>query len=88
MQVLLRGVNMYVDAEEERLPSEDETIESVNDENADEQTVPPTRPAARNSSEMVSTDFDQNQCYVCFRTYKEDVLEKTEFNWIKCECDI
>ena len=58
-----------------------ESIESMNDENANEpQTVPPTRPVA-------STDFDQNQCCICFRTYEEDVLEKTEFNWVKCVCE-
>ena len=36
---------------------------------------------------MVSSDFDPNQCCVCFRTYEEDVLEETEFNWIKCVCE-
>ena len=36
---------------------------------------------------MIHTDFDPNQCCVCFRTYEEDVLEETELNWIKCVCE-
>ena len=45
------------------------------------------RPATKTCSEMVSSDFDPNQCCVCFRIYEEDVLEETKFNWIKCVCE-
>ena len=72
----------HVAAEEESLSSEDETV-NFGDE---PQTIPPTRAPSRMNLEMVSTDLDQNQCCVCFRTY-EDVLEETEFNWIKCVCE-
>ena len=68
----------HVAAEKESLPSEDEIV-NFGDE---PQTIPPTRAAS-----MVSTDLDQNQCCMCFRTYEEDVLEETEFNWIKCVCE-
>ena len=53
----------------------------------DERQTMSARPATRTCSEMVSSDFDPNQCCVCFRTYEEDVLEETEFNWIKCVCE-
>ena len=65
------------------MSSEDETM-NFGDE---PQTIPPTRAASRMNLEMVSTDLDQNQCCMCFRTYEEDVLEETEFNWIKSVCE-
>ena len=73
----------HVAAEEESLLSEDETV-NFGDK---PQTIHPTRAASRINLEMVNTDLDQNQCCVCFRTYEEDVLEETEFNWIKCVCE-
>ena len=30
--------------------------------------------------------FDKNQCCVCFRTYKEDVVEDTGLDWLQCAC--
>ena len=67
-------------AEEESLPSEDEA-------EIDELQTNSTTRASRTCTQTVSTDFDPNQCCVCFRKYEEDVLEETELNWIKCVCE-
>ena len=47
-----------VDSEDGTLQSEDETTES------DAEDV-----RAKGGSEIVSADFDQNQCSICFRMY-------------------
>jgi len=31
----------------------------------------------KSGSQIVSADVDQNQCCICFRTYKKDVQEET-----------
>ena len=33
-----------------------------------------------------STQQNNNQCCVCFRTYKEDQEEDTGFLWVQCVC--
>ena len=30
--------------------------------------------------------FDENQCCVCFRTYKDDMVEDTGLDWLQCAC--
>ena len=32
------------------------------------------------------SEFDENQCCVCFRTYEEDQLEETGLLWVQCVC--
>ena len=32
------------------------------------------------------SEFDENQCCVCFRTYDEDQLEETGLLWVQCVC--
>ena len=33
-----------------------------------------------------SDSFDENQCYVCFWTYDDDVVEDTGLDWLQCAC--
>jgi len=62
-----------VDPDDGILQSESKTIES---------DVEGAR--AKGGSEIVSADFDENQCCIFFKTYKEDVLEETELSWLQC----
>jgi len=75
-------------AEHQSLTEADPLDDELQDASAEGNQPPPvTRSANKvDTNSDSSTQCNNDQCCVCFRTYEEDQEEETGFLWVQCVC--